>query len=237
MLTSSTGKIKCLKIIKYDRLFQNEKDSLRSYCLRKYQDETPLNTLASSIRRWLKFAKPKKKISNLIYDIINHLKKEGIHTEGIFRLPSNFAATNKLTNHIINNESIDLSCFDVLTIANAFKKYIREELDGLIPEEVAYTLEKNIKNNNPLKNIEYFPFTLEEDKRKLLIEVFSLFKEIDKYSKVNRMNINNILLIVPPTIFPKAVQRNIKEFLPFVDILKEIYRLDYENVPNIFIDK
>lgn len=234
-MKDSIPKTKTLRVISYKKLYQEEKDSLKRYCLKIYNSDCTLDFITSSFKRMFVSQKNRKRISPFVYEMINYLKKHSLNTLGIFRLPSNYILTKKLTNHIINNERVPLENYDNFTIVNSLKNYVREELDGLIPESVALSLEKNFKKNVPLRNIEYFPFTLDEDRKDLLIELFSLFREVDKHSSVNLMNIDNILLIVPPTIFPRVVQKNIKEFMPFVKFMKTIYNLDYENVPVTFL--
>lgn len=236
MLRTSSGNTRSLRIIKYDSLFPEEKSTLRKYCLQNY-NASGFDYFASSLRKMLFSSKKKETISPFVYEVISHLKKEGIHTLGIFRLPSDYYKCIELTNHICKNKKVDLSKYDIHVVANSLKKYIRETLDGLIPISVAKTLEKNFVEGAPSRNIEFLPFTLEEEKRKLIVELFSLFKEVDKYSEENLMNIDNILLIVPPTIFPKAVQRDIKAFMPFIKLMKELFKLDYEHVPLEFVNK
>ncbi|RVD91094.1 Rho GTPase-activating Rho GTPase activation protein [Tubulinosema ratisbonensis] len=236
-MTNCTPKTKTLRVINYKKLFQEEKDALKRHCLRMYNSDCTLDFLASSFKRMFVSSAKKKKISSFVYEVIDYLKKNALNTLGIFRLPSNYNLTKKLTNHIINNERVPLEEYDHFTIVNSLKNYIREELDGLIPESVAISLEKNFKKETSFKNLEYFPFTLDEDRKDLLVALFSLFKEVDSHSNVNLMNIDNILLIVPPTIFPRVVQKNIKEFMPFVKFMKTVYELDYENVPVSFLKK
>lgn len=50
------------------------------------------------------------------------------------------------------------------------------------------------------------------------------------------MTLENIFICSAPSIFPKAVQKNLRDFIPLTRILIDIYNLDYEYVPSKLVD-
>ncbi|KCZ79090.1 hypothetical protein H312_03525 [Anncaliia algerae PRA339] len=222
----------------YDFLDIKTQTYLRKKCANKYNNKGIINSFFDFINPFnhcLSY-ESKPKISPYIFKVIRYLIKEGTRTERIFDIPSNPYVTDGLCQLIKYNKEVDLSDFDIYTIANACKQYIREELDGLIPKDISVTLEKNIKKGNPLKDLEYLPFTLEHEKRILLIHLFTLFKKIDENSYFNGMTLKNIFICSAPSILPKIVQKNLRDFIPMTEILVNIYNLDFRYVPSKLID-
>lgn len=144
MFVIRSGNMSSYPVTKYDKLDKKEKKSLKKKCRKIYNNKgffesiidflNPLNDCMS--------CEYKPIISSFIYKVIDYLIKEGINTVGTFRLPSNNNLTNELVNYIKINKEVNLKDYDILTIANALKKYLREELNGLISDDLSITLEK-----------------------------------------------------------------------------------------------
>lgn len=228
--------INTIRVIDYWKLSDYEKKSLMNISRKKITKKSFFKCILNPFQSFKKPKENKKRVSRAAFDCISYLKRHGLHTKDIFKLSSDEKATKELTKLIETTKEVDLSKYDIFTIANALRNYIREGLDGLIPPNVALALKKRMKNND-YDDFMYLSFTMREDRRDLLGELFSLFAAVDRHSAVNLMTISNILKIVAPTIFPSIVQTNIKEFLPFVKLMNIIYQVDCEYVPIELVNK
>ncbi|ELP84659.1 hypothetical protein EIN_173240 [Entamoeba invadens IP1] len=147
-------------------------------------------------------------VPRVVKELINYLTEKPVRleTEGIFRVPGKLADINEIKRLYDNNLPVDLSKYDVHTVAGALKTYFRELPDSLMKREntgmILATIEMHDKFfDKKIKNIQvilsFLPI-LYYNTLKLLIHYLSL---VVGASQVNKMNITNVSMIFAVNIF------------------------------------
>ncbi|KAF7683043.1 Rho GTPase-activating protein 15 [Astathelohania contejeani] len=231
--------------IEYSTLNPLDKIRLSKFCIRQIRSKHKkafLKRLIDGIKKMC--VKDKKEneatICPFIYEIIDHIRKNGLNCQGIFRIGGDVKEYTRLTEMLANGNSFELDKVDIYTITSTLKMYVREVLDGLIPVQIcdplyyAYTTRDEELQKEMLK---YLPFVFSEPRRKLLLEIFNLLIEIDANSTQNKMTLDNLLRILLPTLFPLAATKELSILVIQKDILFKMLDLDYENVPQSYIKR
>lgn len=226
--------------IAYKVLNKIERDRLRQHCIKKFNNVFPrYKAVFQSIKSFITRPCPAP-VNKNVMKIIMYLNEVGPNTRGIFRINGIHAKQLEITDKLTKGEDINESDYDVHTLSTGMRKYIREKLNGLIPNVVSEGLLQAKRNRDDElmeELLEMFPFTLEDDKRNILVGIMELCRNIDRKSESNLMTMRNLLLIIPPTIFPQEPIRSINDYSMLNEICELIFRLDYENVPIELINK
>ncbi|XP_029166590.1 rho GTPase-activating protein gacGG-like [Nylanderia fulva] len=178
---------------------------------------------------------PKKSVNPFIYELIDYLKVNGAKERGIFRLGGRPSVYNTVPHDIQRGERIDFTKYDITNLASILKAYVREVLDGLLPLSPCKAMYRCISNESRedlvLHLKKYFPWCIPPQERRLFIALQDLFSKINDNAHTNYMTTKNILLIVAPTIFPSKSVSELNDALLQVDILVEVFGLNYKDVP------
>ncbi|KAK1351021.1 RhoGAP domain-containing protein [Hamiltosporidium tvaerminnensis] len=240
--TQNDSKITNKFFLKYGELTREERRCLNLYSynvLKKLNSDSTVCKILGYFKNVFNKQKyedfySKKKINPFVYEIIEYLKMYGVNQKGIFRVPGNVVFYTSVPKLLEKGEKYDISLYDIHTNASILKAYIRIVLDGIIPLGICRTLVKAVKSceNSSLFLLvkEVFPFSLTDDYRKLLLEMYALFREIDNKKEINLMTMKNILTIFPPTLFPSDSLTNYEVVSAQHKFLELILELDFETV-------
>ncbi|XP_075888738.1 protein FAM13A isoform X2 [Nelusetta ayraudi] len=80
-------------------------------------------------------------VPRVLRRMVEHLRKHGLHQEGLFRVNGNVRAVENLKQQLESGEDEDLlSVSDACTVASLLKQYLRDLPEGLIDPKVQYAL-------------------------------------------------------------------------------------------------
>ncbi|TBT96759.1 hypothetical protein CWI36_3394p0010, partial [Hamiltosporidium magnivora] len=127
--------------IYYSKLSNDEKESLKKYC-RYMLREKPKKSCGCIINMIKGFFMEKKRsdvankkyINPFIYNVGDYILEEGIKTEGIFRISGRSSLYKSVPYSLKENSGYETSEYRIHDNASIFKAYIRDVLNGLVPE-------------------------------------------------------------------------------------------------------
>ena len=150
----------------------------------------------------------KNGVPSIVSDLISYLteKEARIEAEGIFRIPGRKDDMELIKNKYNRGEPVDLTKYDVHTVAGVLKMFFRDLKDSLVTREntdmivatVEMTEEFHAQKIKNIKTILTFVQPVYYETLKLLIHYLKLIA--DK-SDINKMNVNNISVIFSVNIF------------------------------------
>lgn len=188
----------------------------------------------SKIRRILSCPAPQNvEIPVQAFELVAYLKTKARSEVGMFRIPGCSIAYEKLSNMLLTDEDIQFTKHDVSDLASALKHFIRVELDGLIPTEICDTVLKAYSevDHAQIEHINrYINYVLSGDRRKLLSEMFELFRDLDNASGITLMTYKNLALIFPFTLFPKKYRDSYENAKLMTNILMDMFIPDYTKI-------
>ncbi|KAK1348141.1 Rho GTPase activating protein 39 [Hamiltosporidium tvaerminnensis] len=187
----------------YSKLSNDEKESLKKYC-RYMLREKPKKSCGCIINMIKGFFMGKKRsevankkdINPFIYNVGDYILKEGIKTEGIFRISGRSSLYKSVPYSLKENRGYETSEYTIHDNASIFKAYIRDVLNGLVPEFICKELLETFKGSRNAKSIEeivkYTIFCLDDMERELLLYLRRMFREIENYKDYNKMTMENL---------------------------------------------
>jgi len=81
----------------------------------------------------------------------------------------------------------------------------------------------------------YIPFIFTEMERNLLKSLFNLFGEIDKNFEDTEMTLNSLLELFSLVLHPQAAFKTLEDLDHVQIIMKELYRLDFDILPQAVV--
>lgn len=250
---SSCSLTNCLcgnpEYVRYRNLNYEEQYWLAVYCVRKmlgilsFKKQRMLTNL-KKIETFLlgeKFSYfSKEKVNPFIFDVIKYFRVHGIRVQGLFRLPGKLSIYSKMLEELREGKKIALEEYNIRDVASFFKAYIREELNGIIIPSIINTVYEcfAVESSKVKDEIsQYIPFVFLGDRRKLLLEILSLYHLLAKNREVTNMNINNLAICSAPSFFPKQVITDYQVVVKQIQVIENLFNLDFEHVPISLIEK
>ncbi|TBU20412.1 RhoGAP domain-containing protein [Hamiltosporidium tvaerminnensis] len=226
----------------YDKLEYNQRKKISSYCRFKLLEKPKkrCDCFFGIFKNIFSFGKNSKidqkiPINPFIYEIGEHLLANGVETEGIFRISGKASTYRTVPNVLKDNKRYNLNDFSIHDNASIFKAYIREILNGLIPEYICEELIATIKGSPSHKSLYnlvfYSRFCFDEDVRKLIIFLKKMFITIEKHIKYNRMTFENLVKIFTPSLFPNYKHFDITTINTQIEFIDSLLRSDLHEVP------
>ncbi|XP_034043940.1 protein FAM13A-like [Thalassophryne amazonica] len=75
--------------------------------------------------------------------MVEHLRKYGLHQEGLFRVSGSVCAVESLKQRLDSGEDVDFSEADTSTVASLLKRFLRDLPEGLVESTVQRALIQN----------------------------------------------------------------------------------------------
>ncbi|KAF7683523.1 Rho GTPase-activating protein gacJ [Astathelohania contejeani] len=223
--------------VKYSDLSPTNKEKLCDYCLKMIERKggnSGIKKIFKFFKNFVESPEEKPPIHPFILKIIEEIRNRCLDVVGIFRVLGRREVFSTIPFRIQTSKIDDISILDPYDLASVLKAYIRNILNGLIPNCVFNTMKRAIKSEtSDLLDYTklYLPFCVKGSYRRLLLETFKLLIEVDAHSETNKMTMSNLLKIFPPTLFPAEVTPNFEVIEIQSKILRIMLELDYENVP------
>ncbi|KAH9491963.1 Rho GTPase-activating protein 18 [Bulinus truncatus] len=168
---------------------------------------------------------PGIKVPIVFQTLIDYLEKEGLDTEGVFRVSASDARTKLLRQDL--EESLYKGYFSwgdagVHDVAVVFKQFLRELPVPLLSNEYfdAFPQITNIPDLlKQLKALNLLIILLTDEHRNTLRVLLTFLRKIVSHSNANKMGLNNIAMIMAPNLF--LAHARIKEKLDLETELKK----------------
>ena len=141
-----------------------------------------------------------------IKEVIEYLKANCTHREGIFRLCGDQDGILRLKAELESKTIPNFEKYDVNTLAGTLKLYIKEHKDQVVPVQYDRMFVDLLKRKDSLSEDElHSEFIAIFDQlppiiKEFIIELTCLLSKILEKSDINKMKLNNILVCMGPTL-------------------------------------
>ncbi|ELQ75068.1 putative Rho GTPase-activating protein domain, Rho GTPase activation protein [Trachipleistophora hominis] len=230
------------KFIRYDDLSPVEKYELYRYAVFMLTSTVSANKL-SFFKKIMKFGNNDKTevchIHPFIFKIMDFIKTKRANYHGIFRCSGDYRASTRLYERFIAGDVFDLNTTDVRNIVAFFKIYLKKKVNGIFSFDILDTLYETAKHrSSPSINylLFYLPFCFVGDKRRFLIGLIDMFKEIDQHKNENDMPIPNLVRCIAPSLFPDTRLKSIETVFYQTWAVQKLFDIDLEKVPKPLLE-
>lgn len=182
----------------------------------------------------------KEKVNPFIFEVLSYFRAHGVLVQGLFRLPGKLSIYNKMLHNLREGKKIILEEYNIRDVASFFKAYIREDLNGIIVPSIIETIYECFTSDSyKIKDevSQYLPFVFLGDRRELLMQILSLYKLLAANKDTTNMNITNLAICSAPSFFPKQVITDYQVVVKQIQVIENLFGLDYKHVPIKFIQR
>eukprot|EP01006_Ploeotia_vitrea_P046711 TRINITY_DN67056_c5_g4_i1.p1 TRINITY_DN67056_c5_g4~~TRINITY_DN67056_c5_g4_i1.p1 ORF type:complete len:533 (-),score=334.39 TRINITY_DN67056_c5_g4_i1:25-1623(-) len=150
-------------------------------------------------------------VPKIMYMCIEYLSREGLHTQGLFRVPGSKDAMVVLRQQFSDDDS-DIKLDDIHDTAGVLKQYLRALPEPLIPfssyPEYLKVAHQSSKTNDParLKALRDLIAKLPQPNREALRFLCYFLHDLSLHEKDNKMNVNNIAIVFAPNLLRPEVE-------------------------------
>lgn len=230
------------KFIRYDDLSPVEKYELYRYAVFMLSSTVSGNKL-SFLKKMMKFGNEDKTetshIHPFIFKIMDFIKTKRANYHGIFRCSGDYRASLLLYDRFMAGETFDLDITDVRNTVAFFKIYLKKKVNGIFSFDILDMLYETAKHkSSPSINylLFYLPFCFVGDKRKFLISLIEMFKEIDQHKDENDMPIPNLVRCIAPSLFPDTRLKSIETVFYQAWAVQKLFDIDLVKVPKPLLE-
>ncbi|KAH3745169.1 rho GTPase-activating protein 22 [Pelomyxa schiedti] len=164
----------------------------------------PLDTVMSDQRKRY----PHSEIPLFLYNAFQQLSLRGLQEEGIFRISGCMTELQLLKSSLEQARTVNLANFDVHTLTNLVKSYLRELPQPLIPSQISNTITQLMEDNSKfphlpesvLQSMKNSLFTLPPNNLALIRHLSRILKQVVDHSAENKMNTHTLLLVFVPSL-------------------------------------
>ncbi|XP_040892101.1 protein FAM13A isoform X4 [Toxotes jaculatrix] len=140
--------------------------------------------------------------------MVEHLRKHGLHQEGLFRVNGNVRAVETLKQRLEGGEEVDfLSESDTCTVASLLKQYLRDLPEGLVDSTVQQALihhYQECSDDGSSSDIRDLLQQLPDVHHSLLRYLCHFLTLVECNHKENRMTALNLATVFGPSVFHVA---------------------------------
>jgi hypothetical protein len=146
---------------------------------------------------------PEGGLPEFVIDAIEYIEKEGLKTEGIFRIATGQIELGVVVKKIEKGEKIEYKKYSIHTASNIVKKYFREITEPLLTYDqygmfiAAESIPEEEAKFKLIKNIIAF---LPEKNKKQLSYLCIFLHELSLYEEYNKMSPSNLAVVFAPNL-------------------------------------
>ncbi|OQV26044.1 putative RalA-binding protein 1-A [Hypsibius exemplaris] len=134
---------------------------------------------------------------------VNYIEDNGLDWVGVYRTSGSQSRIQELKRHFNRGDRVRLNDYDVPTVADVMKLFIRELPDRLIPEEILPDLEEAIDLPDLGKRADAVAKVLtrlDSCSRTFLGWIFVHMSHVVERQEQNKMSVRNVALVLEPTL-------------------------------------
>lgn len=223
----------------YEYLNPEIKKGLHDYCYKSFVSITFYHRFIIFLRKVYFFLCGKKewKVSRLAFFVLDYLRYNALKKEHLFLNPGNEKKSKILAKLIAENRLVNLRDYSTRTVANAFRIYLEFYLEGIFPIESTITMMNGGKEIRSKEKLTQLIFTLDDDKRRLLVQLIDFLREIDDFSHYNKMNLKKSLIVLRKSLFPVLGMIKPHDYRTCIVTLINMLYCNFDKVPLSFILK
>lgn len=174
-----------------------------------------------------------------IKNLIEHITKKGLKSDGIFRRSPNKEMLDIIIQLIDSHQHINYDDYDIYTLASVLKEFIRDLPKTLIPESSYDLLDDPVIMT--MEDEELVPFVrnkfvqpLDERSKGLLKDLMMLSAMTSQLSHVNRMSAKSVAVVWSPNMIRMDAQ---KDELKIINAVIRVVECMIVNYDQIFCNK
>jgi len=157
----------------------------------------------------------------IVVKCIEYIEKHGIFQEGIYRRSGSSIKVDKIKNLFnLDANNVDLETLelahDVDNVAGAFKLYLRELPEAVVPSiywSKFLVAHKETEDQSQLDGLKLALKSLPGIYYKLLAYIILHLSKVASHGEENKMPISNLSIVFGPTLFPPAYAANAVELM------------------------
>ncbi|KAG0437738.1 hypothetical protein DMUE_3516 [Dictyocoela muelleri] len=199
----------------YEKSNRNARNIIKSRVIQKGFFSGLWSTIMNELCCCLGEQKNTTDVNPGIYDLLDHITQNCCDKEDILNLPCEEEQYLLILNLIARNQNVDFNKFSLVQCVSALKKYIRDDLDGLLDNEMSKIILTDLfecgKESEKIIH-DYGKLTMSQDRLLILLKLLEMFMAIDDYE-------NDI-------VYNELVD----EFSPYIFTLGEVSKVCGENV-------
>ncbi|XP_061888598.1 protein FAM13A isoform X3 [Entelurus aequoreus] len=141
--------------------------------------------------------------------MVEHLRKNALRQEGLFRVNGNVRAVEALRQRLENEEDVDMSDSDICTVASLLKKYLRDLPQGLVDSAVQKELILHYQecgDDGSCSDLRDLLKQLPDVHHSLLRYLCHFLTKVESNHKENRMTAHNLATVFGPSVFHVAAR-------------------------------
>ncbi|KAG0429707.1 hypothetical protein DMUE_5729, partial [Dictyocoela muelleri] len=166
----------------YERINQNARDIIRAHVIEKGFFSNIISTIMNELCCCLGEQNNTNPVNSGIYELIDHITKNFTDKDDIYNLPCEDEKYLEIIKLIRRNEKVNFKEFNLNQCILALKKYLRDELDGLIDAEMSKIILNDLfeRGDEGEKLIlEYGKLVMSQDRLLLLTKIIKMFMKIN----------------------------------------------------------
>ncbi|KAM0677226.1 hypothetical protein BDAP_002237 [Binucleata daphniae] len=232
--------------VEYASLSDDEKAQLAVFCCKKIRSMRKKSWIKKSIG-WLrnKFAAKQdgfycsgKEVSEIFNKIEAEIKRDAHKHNKIFRKTFDEKLAEKMLNRLSVSNDFSKNGCDIYNLVGIYKYYIREKLNGLLPESITKTLLELGKTNmfkcadsaEHQDVMKYLPFAMARNARCILQNMFNIFASIEDNYTCTEMDLKSLIICITPSLFDKDFFKKMENAKIAVDIMNLLHCYDLEKI-------
>lgn len=145
-------------------------------------------------------------VPKVVEDLISHLERNGLQSEGIFRLAGVRTACQNLENAYDLGETVDLAGYGIHEMASVLKTWLRSLPNPIVPEAIVKDIievKETLDEEGTVRRLrELLAAKLPIWNVPVLRRLMSFLKKVAEHSDVNKMTSNNLARVFAPNVLP-----------------------------------
>ncbi|KAM0677545.1 Dynein light chain Tctex-type [Binucleata daphniae] len=239
--------------VEYLSLSEEEKMKLAVFCCKKIRAMRKKGWIKKTIG-WVRNVFSHKKdeyycgekvVNKSFYDLQDLVLKDAKNCNKIFRKSFDDSNAEQMLSCMLLAKPCNFDGYSTYDLVGMYKWYIRNVLNGLLPENITKALlevgAKNIfkkDNHEEYKDvIKYLIFAIPEKQKSILKNIFAIFESVENNYNITEMDIKSLIICIAPSIFDSKFFKKIEHAKLAVEITNILYCCDYDKIDKALYDE